>query len=271
MFLKKRFFSSFRKPRVWILLYWIAFGILFIPLILLNHLLFCFCLFIFSGVLFFIPTLIPNDSLFGPIVTDFSTNHKEVWLTIDDGPDPHDTPQILDLLDQYEAKATFFVIGKKAQQYPHLLQEIFQRGHSIGNHTHTHPVASFWIAFPQRLRKELQSAQTALTQISGGPAPKFFRAPVGMINFFLHPILQEQALTLVGWSTRGFDTVGNNPHKIVNRIWKNLRPGGIILLHEGIHPKKNTSNNCPQVLKRLLQKLSAEHYKCVIPLKSHLT
>ena len=96
----------------------------------------CFCFtghwFVAIGVLFIahafllIGTLVPNCTWLGPIVTSFPTDKKEVWLTIDDGPDPHDTPMILDLLDEYNAKATFFVIGKKAKTHPELIDEILQ-------------------------------------------------------------------------------------------------------------------------------------------------
>ena len=228
----------------------------------------CLALFIFSGVLFFIPTLLPNDSLFGSIITRFSTKEKAVWLTFDDGPDPQDTPRILDLLDHYQAKATFFVIGAKAKEHPHLIQEILRRGHSIGNHTQSHPVSSFWIALPYQLRRELSLCQQTIAQLSPAATPTLFRAPVGMINFFLHPILEEQRLTLIGWSARGFDTVADSPEKVIQRIWKQVTPGAIILLHEGIAPTQNGKRMAPQILERLLQKLAQEHYQCLIPNKT---
>ena len=262
--MKKRL-PLFRSSRHWIALYWISFAFLFLPLILCDQIGISLALFLFSGVLFFIPTLLPSDSLFGPIITQFPTSRKELWLTIDDGPDPQDTPCLLDLLDHYQAKATFFVIGAKAKEHPHLIQEILQRGHSIGNHTQSHPVSSFWIALPHQLRKELSLCQKTITQIAPLATPTLFRAPVGMTNFFLHPILSEQKLTLVGWSARGFDTVADCPEKVVQRIWKQVTPGAIILLHEGIALTQNGERIAPQILERLLQKLAQEHYQCLIP------
>ena len=92
-------------------------------------------------------TLNPNSRIFGPIESRCGSG---VWLTLDDGPDPLNTPAILDLLDAYGVKATFFVIGEKAEQHPDLIREIARRGHQIGNHTWSHPQASFWCHGPIR-------------------------------------------------------------------------------------------------------------------------
>src|SRR5947207_14155724 len=83
----------------------------------------------FSHVLLLYPTLVPNCQWFGPVLRSFGTSEPEVWLTIDDGPSPAHTVALLDLLDRFQARATFFVIGKHAEQYPHLVTEILTRGH----------------------------------------------------------------------------------------------------------------------------------------------
>lgn len=251
------------KFRHGIILYWICFGISFFPLYFYQQYSWLIGLFIFSGVLFFIPTLVPNDALFGEITTHFKTNQKEVWLTIDDGPHPDSTPKILDLLDQYQARATFFVIGQEAQKYPELIQEIVRRGHTLGNHTHRHLVSKFWILGPSSLRNEIQSCQKTLEQIVPTTSHILFRAPVGMANIFLHPILKKENLQLIGWSARGYDTILKNPQKIVQEIQKEIRRGAIILLHEGksyarFHAKENP-------LEMLLVHLQENHYQCILP------
>lgn len=173
-------------------------------------------------------TLNPNSRLFGPIETGCG---KGVWLTIDDGPDPSDTPAILDLLDQHGAKATFFVIGKKAEQHPELIREIVRRGHRIGNHTWSHPQASFWCHGPIRTYREIARCQEVIKTITG-EAPSVFRAPVGHSNLFVHPVLETFGLRLVGWSSRGFDGVSASLPEVTRRIRASAADGGIILAHE---------------------------------------
>src|SRR5436190_20754178 len=87
-----------------------------------------------SHVLLLYATLVANCQWFGPVMRSFETTVREVWLTIDDGPSPAHTLTILDLLDRFDARATFFVIGKNAEQYPHLITAILTRGHEIANH-----------------------------------------------------------------------------------------------------------------------------------------
>jgi peptidoglycan/xylan/chitin deacetylase (PgdA/CDA1 family) len=174
-------------------------------------------------------TLVPNSRLFGPIRT---RTENGPWLTIDDGPDPEDTPAILDLLDEFETKAAFFLIGEKAARHPELVLEIHRRGHAIGNHTWSHPQASFWAAGPRRTWREIDKCQGCLTELLG-EAPRLFRAPVGHSNLFVHPVLKILGLNLVGWSARGYDTVATDPAPVLKKIEKSLSEEAIVLVHEG--------------------------------------
>jgi len=158
--------------------------------------------------------------------------NREILITIDDGPDPHDTPVLLDLLDRYEKKAIFFLIGQKVRRYPDLAREILRRGHQIGNHTMTHPQASFWCATPWRTRKEIEECQRVITEVTG-VAAKWFRAPVGHRNWFTHPITNALGLEIMGWNRRGFDAVEKNASKVLSKILPHLESGDIVLLHEG--------------------------------------
>jgi peptidoglycan/xylan/chitin deacetylase (PgdA/CDA1 family) len=235
------------------------------PLLLwFNHPVFLAVLWTVAGFLFYIPSVIPNNRLFGPVITRFRTTRREVWLTIDDGPDPEDTPKILDLLSQYQVQATFFLIGKHAAQHPELVREILRQGHTLGNHTYTHPDASFWMANPSRLREEIDRCAEVLSSITSHVQPIGFRAPVGMVNLFVHPALRRNKLRLIGWSSRGFDAVWTDPEKIVNRIWQEILPGAIILVHEGNHPSGEPPVN-PRSLKLLLERLKSAGYVTVIP------
>src|SRR5215212_11621953 len=107
-----------------------------------------------SHALLLYPTLRPNVQWLGPVITRFETAHKELWLTIDDWPS-EDTPAVLDLFDRHEVKATFFVKGILAEQYAELAREIVRRGHTLANHSHTHPQASFWCLPPGRIGSEI--------------------------------------------------------------------------------------------------------------------
>lgn len=257
------------KFRSFITFYFIAFAVLLLPLLLLHQISILITLFIFSGVLFFIPTLIPNTQAFGPVNTRFKTTRREIWLTIDDGPNPIDTRSILKILDHYKAKATFFVIGEKATQFPELIQEIIDRGHSLGNHTNSHPVGSFWIAFPSRLKREIDQCQETLS--SYGHTPLLFRAPVGMINYFLPPLLAQRNLLAIGWSSRGFDTLPSDPQTILDRLWKSVTPGAILLLHQGYHPINSNETMNSRTLELLLKKMQSENYTCILPKQQQLT
>ena len=217
-----------------------------------------------SHLLLVLGTFIPSLQEFGPVITKYSTPAKTVWLTIDDGPDPQTTPQVVALLEKYGARATFFLIGAKAAKYPHLTRTILQAGHSIGNHTQTHPKFSFWRFGPVGLAREIDGFESTLSAL-GIPAPIWFRAPVGMKNPFLHPVLAARGLRLVAWSARAYDTQINDSAKIVNRIKRSICSGAIILFHEGQKP-----DVCLNALEQLLRELTAERFRLIIPKSAEL-
>ncbi|HEY1107119.1 MAG TPA: polysaccharide deacetylase family protein, partial [Opitutaceae bacterium] len=136
--------------------------------------------------------LVPNFSGLVPTATRFVTPAREVWLTIDDGPEPATTGPMLDLLDRHGARATFFVIGEKAAAHPALRAQIRARGHTLGNHTHTHPLASFGLAGPWRTARELERCDAELRSATGEAPPTWFRAPAGIKTFFLRRVLARR-------------------------------------------------------------------------------
>jgi peptidoglycan/xylan/chitin deacetylase (PgdA/CDA1 family) len=216
---------------------------------------------------FFLPDLwlayqvfVPSAQGICPVFTRFETPRAEIWLTIDDGPDEHDTPRILDLLDRYSARATFFLIGERAERHPRLVAETVRRGHEIGHHTQTHPVASFWCAGPARVGRELDRGLRALR--TAGGEPRWFRAPVGIKSPFLGPALRRRGLRCVGWSVRSCDTVSRDPNRVAARVMRAVRPGAIVLLHEGpsLEPRVRV-----RALEQLLVQLAARQFACVLP------
>jgi peptidoglycan/xylan/chitin deacetylase (PgdA/CDA1 family) len=156
---------------------------------------------------------------------------REIAITLDDGPDPEVTPSVLDLLDERKLCATFFVIADRAARAPALCREIVQRGHSVQNHSEHHRHAFSFLG-PKAMAREVGDAQARLADITG-IAPRFFRAPAGLRNPFLQPVLGRLGLELVSWTRRGFDTVRNEPERVFDRLARDLAAGDILLLHDG--------------------------------------
>ena len=199
-------------------------------------------------------TLNPSSRLFGPVITSCE---KGIWITLDDGPDPVDTPAILDIFDRHDAKATFFVIGKKAERHPELIREIHRRGHQIGNHSWSHPHAFFWCLGPLRTYREIAKCQETIKGIIG-VAPTVFRAPVGHYNVFVHPILKHFGLKLIGWSSRGYDGVSASLENVTGRIRKSAGEGGIILAHEA-------TPIASEVVESIIRLAQEKGWSCIIP------
>jgi peptidoglycan/xylan/chitin deacetylase (PgdA/CDA1 family) len=191
-------------------------------------------------------TFLPNSSLFGPVFR--RVEGEDALLSIDDGPDPVDTPVLLDLLDRHGKKAVFFVIGEKVRRYPDLAREIVRRGHQIGNHTMTHPAGTMWCAGAARTRREIVECSRAIEEVTG-VKPRWFRAPAGHRNWFTHPVLREQGLELVGWRKRAFDAVRRDVPWIVRRLTTGVRDGDILLLHEATPIAKEVTEGVLEGLK----------------------
>lgn len=207
----------------------------------------------------------PRSRLLGPNMTRLpaaAALRGEVALTFDDGPDPIVTPQVLDLLDQYGAKASFFCIANKVIAYPELAREIIRRGHSVENHTNSHPHA-FAFFGPGALQHEIDSAQTAIYATTG-VAPGFFRAPMGFRSPFLAPVVERAGLRYTNWTRRGYDTFAKSAEPVLQRLQRGLAAGDILLLHDGhsIQPH-GKSPIILEVLPRLLKHLHALNLKPV--------
>ncbi|HEY8131540.1 MAG TPA: polysaccharide deacetylase family protein [Thermoanaerobaculia bacterium] len=204
-----------------------------------------------SHALLLYPTLRANVQWLGPVVTRFAPEGRQVWLTIDDGP-TDDTPAILEVLAQSNVKATFFLKGALADKNSDLVRSIVAGGHSIGNHSHTHPSATFWCLPPPAIGEEIDKCNVVLgTQ-------KYFRAPVGMKNPAVHPLLAERRMRLIGWTVRGFDTVVGDPRRVAARILKRVEPGAIIVMHQG----RSHSVRC---IERVIEDVRKAGYGFVVP------
>lgn len=198
----------------------------------------------------------PRSALLGPNWTRLPAHvGAQIAITIDDGPDPEVTPRVLDLLDQYAARATFFCIGEAARRHAHLVEAIVTRGHAVENHSEHHR-HHFSLLGPASMRREIEAAQRTLTELSGA-APLFFRAPAGLRNPFLEPVLCELGLRLATWTRRGFDTRTRDAALVANRLLDGLAARDILLVHDG-HAARGARGR-PIVVDALESVLRAAH------------
>src|ERR1700678_637917 len=153
-------------------------------------------------------------------------------LTFDDGPNPKVTPQLLNLLSRYEAKATFFLIGRHVRAFPGLAKEIAGRGHAIGNHTETHP--SLVLLSSARIAEELDRCDDAIAS-SAMVTPRWMRPPYGYRSPLLNGIVARRGNAGVAmWSAAARDWKTQGAEPVIQRL-RRARGGDIVLLHDGDH------------------------------------
>jgi peptidoglycan/xylan/chitin deacetylase (PgdA/CDA1 family) len=179
------------------------------------------------------------------------TAEKVVALTFDDGPDAKHTPQILNILDEWNAKAAFFCIGSKVEQHPQLAAEIVKRGHLIGNHSYSH-INTFPLFSVSKMTADLCRSEAAI-QSATGEKVRFFRPPFGVTNPLMQKALKAFDYYVIGWNIRSLDTSIEDTNKVVKRITKRIRPGSVILLHD-------TLPHSEEILRKTLQYLSDNGY-----------
>jgi peptidoglycan/xylan/chitin deacetylase (PgdA/CDA1 family) len=199
----------------------------------------------------------PGCGWFGPVVTRFRPNGNDVWLTIDDGPAGAATDELSMELSRRNVRATFFVKGRNLAAQPAIARRLMDAGHTLANHTDTHPSASFWRLRPSRLRAEIDACNTVLRN-AGVPETRWFRAPVGLKHTRLHPILTQRGMRLIAWSIRSGDGISCDPQAVARRVASRAKPGSIILLHER-RPRSN------EAILRVVDELQRQKYGFTIP------
>jgi len=186
----------------------------------------------------------------------------EIAITFDDGPDPEVTPVILDCLERYGAHASFFYSAERAAAHPALLREILRGGHSVENHSWRHSKA-FSLYGWGRTRREIETSQAMLTELCDR-RPQFFRAPAGLRNPLLDPVLTYADLRLTTWTRRGFDTALRDPERVLRSLSHGIKAGDILLLHDGNAARTSTQRPVVlEVLPRLLQCCAVNGLKVV--------
>ncbi|MEU9502982.1 polysaccharide deacetylase family protein [Streptomyces sp. NPDC048196] len=177
------------------------------------------------------------------------TDRREVFLTFDDGPHPHYTPEILRILRRNGARATFFVIGENAGAFPELLQDIADDGHAVGNHTWTHPQLTQLP--PGAVRSELGRTSRLIDDVLG-TAPSLARAPYGAWDDPSLSICNELGMSPVGWAIDSRDWTTPGVGSIVDAVMEEMRPGAIVLSHDGGGERGQTVDALDRYLPRLM-------------------
>lgn len=176
----------------------------------------------------------PRFSFFLPIISKGNASQNAIALTFDDGPDPLTTPLLLNLLEKHGLSATFFVTGQRASVYPHLLQKILKKGHTIGNHSFSHDYFAMFKGIKQ-VKNEICLTQNVLQRF--GIRPLIYRPPVGITYPGLGRILSQQNMYAVNFSCRAFDRGNRSLKNLAGRILARVKAGDIVMLHDVAPPK----------------------------------
>lgn len=171
----------------------------------------------------------PNATLFGPVVGRGPTDSRDLYLTFDDGPSRSATAAMLEVLATEDVPAAFFMVGRFARRDPGLARAIAAAGHEVGNHTDNH--RKLHLCGPRRIREQLDNAHRTLAELVG--PPQAFRAPHGYRNPYVDRTARELGYRVFGWTFGVFDSARPGAEVIRQRVRARLKPGAIILLHDG--------------------------------------
>ncbi|MEH7336187.1 polysaccharide deacetylase family protein [Neobacillus drentensis] len=187
---------------------------------------------------------------------------EKIAFTFDDGPNPIYTPQLLDLLKINKIKATFFVVGSKAEKYPELITRMHNEGHLIGMHNYVHK--SNWVLAPWTLRRHLSKTASIIERITG-ERPIYYRPPWGLLT--LLDFLLMKKYKIIHWSVMAEDWRSKGgSEKVKNRLLQNIKKGDVILLHDcGETPgaDEDAPMNTIHALKDVFKELEGRGMSCV--------
>jgi len=221
------------------------------------------------GLWFWWACSVPTSTFFRPALIRGPQTGKRICLTFDDGPVSPSTERILDILRAHAVSATFFLCGKRVEKNPDLMRRIAAEGHEIGNHTYSHLFLYF--KSRRRMAQEIDRTQECIEKVLGR-RPTFFRPPYGARWFGLVPTLRERELNMVMWSATGYDWKKDTAG-IVAAALKELRPGAILLLHDGLEsndPNRVDRSRTIEALPQIISQVRARGYTFV-PLQEFLT
>lgn len=187
-------------------------------------------------------------SLFLEVKTHVPSSLNEVYLTFDDGPHPEITPWVLDVLDQYQAKATFFCLGKNVERFPAVYEQILEKGHSVGNHSYAHP--NGWKTNTKAYIQDIDQASKIISST-------LFRPPYGKISLNQYNTLKNK-YSIVLWDVLSQDyDAKQSPEQIIDRVLKKTKSGSIIVFHDS----EKAFPRLKQVLPDVLETLKGRGYR----------
>lgn len=200
----------------------------------------------------------PSSGTLYPTISHGPRALPKVALTFDDGPDPEITPQVLDVLGRYRARATFFMIGRNLAlpHGPSVAERVVADGHEIGNHSWQHAYTQNF--FSQRMHLEdMERNEQLIRELTGSDAPIAYRPPVGLKSPEFARAAHRRQLKVIAWSVHSRDTIDSNPQRVASRVLRRIRPGDIVLFHDGHQNpgarRHSGANALPYVLEGLRQ------------------
>lgn len=177
-----------------------------------------------------------------------STAAMTVYLTFDDGPSERYTPAILDILKREHVHATFFVLGQRVEQFPRISKRVILEGHEIGNHGFGHDFLRE--KEPTFVLSDVNRADSAIASVTG-QRPRYYRPPGGIISPMERSSIQQMGHPIALWSVDSQDWMTASKEKIVAKVMSEVRPGSIILMHDGVSNSKYTAQALPIIIHRL--------------------
>jgi peptidoglycan/xylan/chitin deacetylase (PgdA/CDA1 family) len=187
----------------------------------------------------------------GQFLSTGNCHIAQVALTFDDGPHPSYTPQILEILEQYGIKATFFCVGKQVTAYPDIVKQAYLREHLIGNHSWSHPILA--LLSRSALRSQLTRTSDTIEQVLG-LRPVFFRPPSSVLSSQILRQAQQLGMKTVLWDVEAKDWANPGIATITNRILDQAKHGSIIILHDGGGDRSQTVAALPAIIEGLQQR-----------------
>lgn len=175
-----------------------------------------------------------------------ASGEKVIALTFDDGPWPKSTNDVLYILDKYQIKATFFVVGRNVQYYPQLMQKIVKHGHALGNHSWNH---YYHYHNPSAAAREIDNT-TARVYKTTGVKMSLFRPPGGVLNNGLANYARKKKQVVVMWDADSQD-YRVSAHALKNNVLRYAKPGGIVLMHDGGGDRSRTVSVLPEIISEL--------------------
>lgn len=213
----------------------------------------------FWGVFFFLAVMVgmklENHLIdLAPAIRNVPTSQKVIALTFDDGPLKDTTPEILGILKEKNVKATFFVVGERVERFPMLVQQEIEEGHEVGTHTYSHP--NLTKLRKNQLEEELYKTEKAILTVA--PKPTLFRPPGGAYNDKIIKLTKDNGYLTILWSIDTQDWRSPPVGDIVNSVLKDVKPGSIILLHDGKYPSPT-----PEAVEFIIDSLRSLGYEFV--------